>query len=93
VCAHGVYIARESATHDPGRAGFGHVGRDVDVAGRCPMRNGRERQGRSELRPMISAALQNGQQRTFRRLWEPSAFYTLEAAEQARVALLPSEIT
>lgn len=30
--AHGVYIARESATQDPSRAGFGHAGRDVDVA-------------------------------------------------------------
>lgn len=30
--AHGVYIARESATQDPSHAGFGHAGRDVDVA-------------------------------------------------------------
>src|SRR3954447_12530402 len=30
--AHGVYIARESATQDPSRAGFAHAGRDVDVA-------------------------------------------------------------
>jgi type IV secretory pathway VirD2 relaxase len=29
--AHGVYIARESATQDPSHAGFGHAGRDVDV--------------------------------------------------------------
>lgn len=30
--AHGVYIARESATQDPSHAGFGHAGREVDVA-------------------------------------------------------------
>ena len=30
--AHGVYIARESATQDPSHAGFGHTGREVDVA-------------------------------------------------------------
>src|SRR3954449_2122833 len=30
--AHGVYIARESATQDPSHAGFGHAGRDVDIA-------------------------------------------------------------
>lgn len=30
--AHGVYIARESATQDPTHAGFGHAGRDIDVA-------------------------------------------------------------
>jgi type IV secretory pathway VirD2 relaxase len=29
--AHGVYIARESATRDPSHAGFGHAGREVDV--------------------------------------------------------------
>ena len=29
--AHGVYIARESATHDPTRAGFGHSGEGIDV--------------------------------------------------------------
>lgn len=30
--AHGVYIARESATQDPSQAGFGHTGSAVDVA-------------------------------------------------------------
>jgi hypothetical protein len=30
--AHGVYIARESATQDPSHAGFGHPGSEVDVA-------------------------------------------------------------
>ena len=30
--AHGVYIARESATQDPTHAGFGHAGGDIDVA-------------------------------------------------------------
>lgn len=30
--AHGVYIARESATQDPSHAGFGHPGTDVDIA-------------------------------------------------------------
>src|SRR4051794_22433291 len=28
--AHGIYVARESATQDPSHAGFGHAGREVD---------------------------------------------------------------